>query len=115
MIIKNINTVKSEKLEYGSRGTFLITKNDNSDIMAAYSYQLPNEEVKRHIHKTSDAIYYILKGTGLMTIEDETETIKAGDTIFIPKNAEHEMKNNGSSNLEYMVFAKSEFDTVFID
>ncbi len=46
--------------------------------------------------------YYIIQGTGLMTIENETEEVSVGDAVHIPSNAQHGMKNIGSGVLEYL-------------
>ena len=40
--------------------------------------------VGRHHHLETEEIYYILSGSGLMTVGDETRKVEAGDAIFIP-------------------------------
>ena len=47
-----------------------------------------------HNHEPEQC-YYIIKGKGLMVIENESQEVKAGDAIFIPSNLKHGIKNLG--------------------
>jgi quercetin dioxygenase-like cupin family protein len=46
--------------------------------------------------------YYLIKGKGLMIIEEETREVSAGDAIYIPSNRRHGIKNLGDGVLEYL-------------
>ncbi len=46
--------------------------------------------------------YYIIKGKGLMIIEDETREMIAGDAVHIPPNKRHGIRNTGNEVLEYL-------------
>ena len=46
--------------------------------------------------------YYIIKGRGLMIIEEETREVRAGDAVYIPSNKKHGIKNIGNDLLEYL-------------
>ena len=70
-----------------------------------------------HAHEPEQC-YYIIKGQGLMTIEDETEEVTLGDAIFIPSNNKHAIKNIGNEVLEYLtanapVFRKEYEDSLW--
>jgi mannose-6-phosphate isomerase-like protein (cupin superfamily) len=54
-----------------------------------------------HNHEPEQC-YYIVKGKGLMIIENESQEVKAGDAIFIPSNVKHGIKNLGNEILEYI-------------
>lgn len=54
-----------------------------------------------HNHEPEQC-YYIIKGKGLMVIENESQEVKAGDAIFIPSNLKHGIKNLGNEVLEYI-------------
>ena len=54
-----------------------------------------------HNHEPEQC-YYIIKGKGLMVIENESQEVKAGDAIFIPSNFKHGIKNLGNEVLEYI-------------
>ena len=44
---------------------------------------------QRHYHRQSEEFYYILEGSGKMTIGDETRAVVPGDAILIPPGAWH--------------------------
>jgi mannose-6-phosphate isomerase-like protein (cupin superfamily) len=48
-------------------------------------------------------IYYLRCGTATMQIEDEVQTLRAGDVLFIPANAYHSIRND--SDEECSTFA----------
>ena len=48
----------------------------------------------KHAMKTTE-VYFILKGKGIMHINDEVEEVGAYDTIYIPPNAVQYIENTG--------------------
>ena len=54
-----------------------------------------------HNHEPEQC-YYIIKGKGIIFIEDESREVAAGDAIFIPANRKHGIKNIGNDVLEYL-------------
>ena len=62
--------------------------------------------------------YYVVKGKGLVIIENETKEVSSGDAIYIPSNKKHGIKNTGDEVLEYLtanspVFTKEYEDTLW--
>ena len=57
-----------------------------------------------------EQIYYILEGSGLMTVADETAHVRVGDCIFIPSNAPHGLVNCGKTTLKYFSAAAPSFN-----
>lgn len=47
-------------------------------------------------------IFFIIKGLGEMTIDDETQLVSAGDLIRIPAHSRHTLKNSEDSTLEFL-------------
>jgi len=43
-------------------------------------------------------IYYVRHGEGILQIEEETETLRTGDVVFIPPNALHSVRNEGEED-----------------
>jgi mannose-6-phosphate isomerase-like protein (cupin superfamily) len=62
----------------------------------------PNVSSLPHKFFTASEVYYILKGTGLMHIDDETAEVGPGDTIYIPPQAIQYIENTGKDNLEFL-------------
>jgi quercetin dioxygenase-like cupin family protein len=62
--------------------------------------------------------YYVIKGRGLMIIEEETREVTAGEAVYIPPNKKHGIKNIGNDVLEYLtvnspVFSKQYENTLW--
>lgn len=55
----------------------------------------PGKTVPPHTHEVLEEIYYILSGSGVMTIGAESQEVGAGDAIYIPKNNVHTLTNTG--------------------
>ena len=51
----------------------------------------PGKEVPRHRHEHTEQVMFILDGEVTMTIEDETRTLRAGDTVVVNRGLEHEL------------------------
>jgi quercetin dioxygenase-like cupin family protein len=49
----------------------------------------PGQDTRQHFHKTQEEIYYIVEGSGSITIGDETTLVKAGDMVFSPADVPH--------------------------
>ncbi|MDF1538528.1 MAG: cupin domain-containing protein [Candidatus Thorarchaeota archaeon] len=47
-------------------------------------------------------VYYILKGKGMMHIDDEVAEVESGDTIYIPPKAIQYIENIGEENLDFL-------------
>lgn len=54
-----------------------------------------------HALKTSE-VYYILEGEGKMFIDDETKSVKVGDTVYIPPHAKQCIENTGTIDLKFL-------------
>lgn len=47
---------------------------------------------ERHYHRASEEIYFILSGSGEMTVGDEIRSIGGGDAVLIPPGAWHTLR-----------------------
>jgi mannose-6-phosphate isomerase-like protein (cupin superfamily) len=61
-------------------------------------------------HHAPEQCYYIIRGKGLMLIEDEAKEVAAGDAVFIKANLKHGIKNTGDGILEYLTANAPAFD-----
>lgn len=69
-------------------------------------------DLKPHRHSHAE-IYHILEGAGTVTIEGVDHHVKAGDTVFIPGDAEHGVVNHGDPQLRlFYCFAADRFSDV---
>ena len=60
------------------------------------------EYLPLHTHEPQE-IYFITRGTGLLTKDDTNlKEISEGDIVYIPCNKQHGLKNTGGIDLEYL-------------
>jgi mannose-6-phosphate isomerase-like protein (cupin superfamily) len=77
---------------------------------------IPGRKMRVHKHLNNDELIFIHKGEGVLTLDDETFIVKAGDVAFAPRNTWHGLDNTGKENL-LMVFQYSPagFEEYFIE
>src|SRR5215211_6590345 len=63
-------------------------------LLCKVSYE-PGKQIPRHSHEHTEQVMYILDGEVTMTIEDETRTLTAGDTVVVNRGLEHELHSAG--------------------
>ena len=68
----------------------------------AHATLKPKEKSLPHKFFEASEVYYILKGKGVMHIDDESAEVSPGDTIYIPPPAVQWIENVGSENLEFL-------------
>lgn len=61
----------------------------------------PKTKSVPHKLKSSE-VYYIIKGEGILHINDESEIVKAGDAVEIPPGATQSIENNSDLELEFL-------------
>jgi mannose-6-phosphate isomerase-like protein (cupin superfamily) len=68
---------------------------------------------------TTSEVYYILSGTGEMQIDEQSQTVTAGDAIYIPPNAKQSLYNSGSEPIVFVCIVdpawRVEDETIFDD
>jgi len=66
---------------------------------------LPGETLGGHYHNEVEETFYILKGTGIFTVNDEEMIAQAGDVFRMEPEDRHDILNNGQEPLK-LVFMK---------
>ena len=69
----------------------------------------PKKTSLPHRFKTASEVYYVLKGDGMMHIDDETKSVGPGDTIYIPPKAVQFIENIGECDLEFLCIVYPEW------
>jgi len=64
---------------------------------------------QHHHHHEAEQMYFILKGSGMMKVNDEEKQVNEGDCIFIPSNSVHGLENDGNQELIYLSAASPSF------
>jgi mannose-6-phosphate isomerase-like protein (cupin superfamily) len=63
----------------------------------------PGKTVTPHTHEVLEEIYYILSGSGVMTIGNESRAVSGGDAIYIPVNHTHSLTNTDSKEMKILL------------
>ena len=69
----------------------IVTEVNNQYVKIA---KIKGQEVPWHNHEDEDELFYIIEGTLLMEIENETiRTMKTGDMFVVPKGINHRVSS----------------------
>jgi quercetin dioxygenase-like cupin family protein len=55
----------------------------------------PGKQVPWHAHEDTEQVMFILDGEVEMTIEDETQTLRAGDVVVVNRGLHHKLYSEG--------------------
>jgi len=78
----------------------------------------PGESTEMHIHKTSEEIYYILEGRGIMVHDREKIEVNPGDAVVNIPGVHHRIINNGDKPLVFLCMCVPNYtheDTVLME
>ena len=83
-------------------GRVLIGKADGADNFCMRMFEVGKEgHTPRHSHDWEHEIF-VHEGTGKVFIEDQWHDMTGGTAVFIPPNAEHQIKNTGDTPLTFI-------------
>ena len=84
----------------------ILLKRDDLDAgriqMINWSILLSGKSFRPHYHEAMDEIFIILDGEVEITVGEEKETLGKGDTVVIPENSVHVMKNLSDQEVCYI-------------
>jgi len=112
------NSKNTGELEMLTSYMLISSKNSSTQNISIQISEVPlGSEQPIHSHEPEQC-YYIIKGKGLMIIEDESKEVSGGDAIYIPPNNKHGIRNIGNTILEYLtanspVFSKEYEDSLW--
>ena len=98
MLIVNLDQATRVKTPHGSEIRPLIDRTTAPVTQCSLAQEtlLPGQAVGRHHHDVIEEIYFITSSVGLMRVGNEEREVGAGDAIFIPRGAPHELQNTGT-------------------
>lgn len=64
----------------------------------------PSLSYEPHKHLDHEEVYYIIKGSGKITIDNKTARYQDGDVIYIPEKTIHSITNDGEEMVEFLAF-----------
>jgi quercetin dioxygenase-like cupin family protein len=80
---------------------------DRADAAASEVFLVvlrPGQATHLHAHDDTEQIFYVLEGTGTLTVEDAGKefALSPGDFARIPPSTPHTVRNQGASDLRYI-------------
>lgn len=107
MLIRNRKNTPSGTYEGFSTNLLVGEQNgDSRDISIQTTDVEPGSMQFIHSHE-EEQFYYIVSGSGTVIIDNEECPVSAEDTITIPSNSEHGIKNSGNEILRYLTVNRS--------
>ena len=71
---------------------------------------LPNQQPSYQYHHKRTEVWVIVKGAGVVTIDDKAQEVRPQSVVVVPALAKHRIKNTGVENL---VFIEVQLGTYF--
>ena len=87
----------------------LSSRDTNGELCLIEDTIKPGFHLKRHHHKLMTEVFYMLSGELELIFDNETITLKEGDTITVPPNVWHEAKSIDGGKM-LTIFKNGEFD-----
>jgi len=99
-----VNYLKEER-PWGNFERFTLNEKATVKIITVN----PNEEFSLQSHKHRGEFWRILSGSGVITLDQNTQTVHAGENFFSPVGHEHRMEA-GPDGLTFLEIAFGDFD-----
>ena len=103
-IIQKSDEWETSELHPGLRWQFSVNTGvtDSNGLSCGCLQVAAGAELPLHCHKEQE-IYIITKGNAeLLTGEYSTRSVRAGDTVYIPENSWHGIRNTGRARIEFI-------------
>ncbi|WP_455365731.1 cupin domain-containing protein [Kaarinaea lacus] len=78
------------------------SQHGNAQQSLAEATVVPGSETRQHRHRTTEEIYHITQGRGLMRLGDELFEVEVGDSICIAPGTVHNIRNIGDVPLKIL-------------
>lgn len=118
-----MKTRYAEIVPYVTRDGSLIRELMHPAVHGNHAQSLAEAEVAPggvthlHLHRTTEELYHVTAGEGVMVLGDERFPIAVGDTVCIPPGTPHRVENTGNNALKILCCcspAYSHEDTVLL-
>lgn len=72
------------------------------DYSIAHAIVKPGKASMPHRFFEASEVYYIMKGSGIMHVDDESAEVASGDVVYIPPKGVQYIENTGESDLVFL-------------
>lgn len=102
MHISNKKSASAFAAPHGETLYELLTSQQSDKHSVALVELQPKKASLKHYHPEMEETYYLLSGQARMVINDEEKLVQAGDLIFVPKQATHQIFNESECKVTYL-------------
>jgi mannose-6-phosphate isomerase-like protein (cupin superfamily) len=85
------------------------------NLTVTWVFGAPGSQQGLHAHPNSEQIYVIVRGRGLMIVDDDERNVEAGDAILIHPGQVHAIRCANDQPLEYISATAPPFEAVITD
>jgi quercetin dioxygenase-like cupin family protein len=64
----------------------------------------PATSIGRHTHGDDEELYFVIEGTGRMTLESDEVAVGPGDLVFNPRGGTHALRNDSDGTIRLLVW-----------
>ncbi len=109
MIVRNVNDKEVMDTTYlahgGAIAQMILDRRTLKEIgFLAIASLKPGKEIEAHVDPMEE-IYFVLSGSGEMSVDEEARAVKPGDAVWIPVGSSHALLNNGEEDCVVLVVA----------
>ncbi|MBM3498173.1 MAG: cupin domain-containing protein [Armatimonadetes bacterium] len=104
----------------GSRVLELIRpeRGGSPNLSVAEAVVEPGQSTRRHLHRRSDEVYYILEGKGTVTLGAKGYEVEPGSCLLLPAGSVHSVRCDGPEALRILCLCAPPYthdQTIFAD
>lgn len=86
------------------------------ELVMGYEDLAPGAEIQPHRHLVADEILFVHRGSGVASLDGRESAVRAGATVYIPRNVTISLRNTGSEPLGVaFVFSRPGFEDLMRD
>ena len=96
---------RSPRNHRGGQVSYLLLKEEQSgsrNLAITWVEGAPGSRQGLHAHPDSEQVYVIVRGRGVMTVDEEEKEVSAGTLVLVPPGAGHAILNTGDEPLVFV-------------
>jgi mannose-6-phosphate isomerase-like protein (cupin superfamily) len=110
MIFGTPHTIPGEKgsRSHGGQGDYFVRTLLDGVPGSAFKYVrdltlYPGSTIGEHPHAGDEEIYFVISGTGVMTVDGEDRVVGPGSVVLTQSGSQHGLRNEGTEDLRIFV------------
>jgi Ala-tRNA(Pro) deacylase len=83
------------------------TLTDHENLHVQREHMPPGTTEQRHLHARVRQLYYVLSGDAVVRFDDRDAELAPGGSVDVPPGTPHQIRNDSSADLEFLVISTS--------